>query len=242
MNGQLFRESLTPAEIVENSDQKTYNNRESNPDHFADETPVDAALLHEVPMGGTVAAVSPLTDPSVDPIPMYETPIQEIPMGGTIAAVSPMNGLMVDEIPMGQTGAEVNLMDGTVVRGVPLGDAVTFSPTILPANYQAPMTQTTPVKTPVVPTVESSALLNHEESEHFRTRWASIQGKFVDDPRTAVQQADTLVTEVMDQITKMFADNHSSLEGQWKQGSDVSTEDLRTSFQHYRSFFNRLVI
>ena len=63
----------------------------------------------------------------------------------------------------------------------------------------------------------------------------------MDDPRTAVQEADTLVTEVIEQITKMFADNHSSLESQWKQGTDVSTEDLRTSLQHYRSFFNRLV-
>ena len=79
-------------------------------------------------------------------------------------------------------------------------------------------------------------------SEHFRTRWNEIQAKFVDDPRTAVQQADALVSEVVDQITQMFATEHSSLEGQWKQGSDVSTEDLRKSLQHYRSFFNRLVV
>jgi hypothetical protein len=240
MNGQFFRESLTPTEIVENSDQKTYN-LESNPAAFADKTPVDATLLHEVPMGGTVAAVGPMTGPSVDQIPMYETPNQEIPMGGTIAAVSPMNGQLVDEIPMGQTGAAVNLMDGTAVRDVPLGDAVAYNPTNHPTSYQVPMIEKIPVKTPVVPPVEPSALLNREESDQFRTRWNSIQGKFVDDPRTAVQEADTLVTEVIEQITKMFADNHSSLEGQWKQGSDVSTEDLRTSLQHYRSFFNRLV-
>jgi len=29
---------------------------------------------------------------------------------------------------------------------------------------------------------------------------------------------------------------------QWKQGDDVSTEDLRQALQHYRSFFNRLVV
>jgi len=88
----------------------------------------------------------------------------------------------------------------------------------------------------------STALLNREESEHFRTRWNEIQGKFVDEPRAAVEQADALVSEVIEQITQMFAKEHSSLEGKWNQGNDVSTEDLRMALQHYRSFFNRLVV
>jgi hypothetical protein len=86
-----------------------------------------------------------------------------------------------------------------------------------------------------------TALLNHEESEHLRTRWNEIQGKFVDEPRSAVQQADALVSEVIKKITQMFTSEHSSLESQWHQGNDVSTEDLRKALQHYRSFFNRLV-
>lgn len=86
------------------------------------------------------------------------------------------------------------------------------------------------------------ALLEREESEHFRTRWNEIQGKFVDEPRSAVQQADGLVTEVIEKITQMFVNEHSSLESQWNQGDDVSTEDLRQALQHYRSFFNRLVV
>ncbi len=88
----------------------------------------------------------------------------------------------------------------------------------------------------------SAALLNREESDHFRTRWNEIQGMFVDEPRSAVQQADALVSEVVEHITQMFATEHSSLEGQWKQGNDVSTEDLRKALQRYRSFYNRLVI
>jgi hypothetical protein len=40
----------------------------------------------------------------------------------------------------------------------------------------------------------------------------------------------------------MFATEHDTLEGQWKQGNDVSTEDLRKALQHYRSFFKRLVV
>jgi hypothetical protein len=57
-----------------------------------------------------------------------------------------------------------------------------------------------------------------------------------------MNQADELVSEVIEKITQMFTNEHSSLEGQWKQGNDVSTEDLRKALQRYRSFFNRLVV
>jgi hypothetical protein len=84
-------------------------------------------------------------------------------------------------------------------------------------------------------------LLNREESKQFRILWNEIQGKFVDEPRSAVQQADELVSEVVKKIIQMFASQHASLESQWNQGMDVSTEDLRKALQHYRAFFNRLV-
>ena len=86
------------------------------------------------------------------------------------------------------------------------------------------------------------SLLNPVDSEHFRTRWSQIQGTFVDEPRSAVQQADALVAEVIQQITQSFASEISSLEAQWNEGDDVSTEDLRQALQHYRSFFNRLMV
>jgi GH25 family lysozyme M1 (1,4-beta-N-acetylmuramidase) len=111
-----------------------------------------------------------------------------------------------------------------------------------PIPYTAPMGETITHEAPIGTNAGSSAaLLNREESEHFRTRWNEIQSKFVDEPRSAVQQADALVSEVVEQITQMFANEHSSLEGQWNQGNDVSTEDLRKALQRYRSFFNRLV-
>jgi hypothetical protein len=87
-----------------------------------------------------------------------------------------------------------------------------------------------------------AALFNFEESEQFRTRWSEIQGKFVDEPRSAVQQADALVSEVIEKITQMFSNEHGSLENQWNQGNNVSTEELRMALKHYRSFFNRLIL
>jgi hypothetical protein len=108
--------------------------------------------------------------------------------------------------------------------------------------HEGPGGETTAHEAADVTTAGSSAaLLDLEESGRLRTRWNEIQGQFVDEPRAAVQLADALVSEVIEQIARRFADELGALESQWKQGSDVSTEDLRKALQHYRSFFNRLV-
>jgi hypothetical protein len=129
----------------------------------------------------------------------------------------------------------------------PIGDSEPFADKVqvdAALIHEVPIDDTTTHKAPIGANAGPSTapLVDREESEHLRTRWNEIQGKFVDEPRSAVQQADTLVSEVIEKITQMFANEHSSLEGQWKQGNDVSTEDLRKALQCYRSFFNRLVV
>ncbi len=84
-------------------------------------------------------------------------------------------------------------------------------------------------------------LLAADDAEAFRARWTDVQHGFVDAPRQAVAQADGLVAELMQHLAKTFADERGKLEGQWDQGDDVSTEDLRTAFQRYRLFFERLL-
>lgn len=88
---------------------------------------------------------------------------------------------------------------------------------------------------------DSPGLFRYEETELLRTRWNQIQGKFVDEPRAAVEQADTLVSEIVEKITRMFAEQQGLLENQWKQGKEVSTEEMRKTLQNYRSFFKILV-
>jgi hypothetical protein len=125
-------------------------------------------------------------------------------------------------------------MDGTVVSNSTMDEPIAY--------HEVPLGRIVALETPEKSNTGILALLDREESEQLRTRWNEIQGMFVDDPRSAVQQADALVSEVVERITQMFADEHSALESQWKQGNDVSTEDLRRALQHYRSFFNRLVV
>ncbi len=88
---------------------------------------------------------------------------------------------------------------------------------------------------------EQAPLFAEDERDSINDRWGRIQSTFVDEPRQAVQQADELVGELMQQLARMFADERGQLEAQWAQGTDVSTEDLRQGLQRYRAFFQRLL-
>lgn len=79
------------------------------------------------------------------------------------------------------------------------------------------------------------------EAERFRTRWMDVQTGFVDEPRSAVEQADSLVAEMMKRLAQVFADERGKLEEQWSRGDDISTEDLRLALRRYRSFMDRLL-
>lgn len=87
----------------------------------------------------------------------------------------------------------------------------------------------------------NAPLLANDRSDDFRKRWDSIQTSFVDEPREAVEKADSLVAELMQDLAKTFANERQNLEGQWGRGDNVSTEDLRVALQRYRSFFSRLL-
>jgi len=136
---------------------------------------------------------------------------------------------LISENPMDESVASVGTIEGKIIQDVPMVDQTPYD---IQATHQPSIGTNAPL---------SVDLLNGEESEQLCTRWNEIQGKFVDEPRSAVQQADALVSDVTEKITQMFTDEHSTLESQWKQGNDVSTEDLRKALQRYRFFFNRLV-
>ena len=88
---------------------------------------------------------------------------------------------------------------------------------------------------------DSTPLFPANELEELRNRWSAIQTAFVDEPRTAVEQADGLVAAAMKRLAEVFAEERFKLEQQWDRGDNVSTEDLRIALQRYRSFFQRLL-
>ena len=90
------------------------------------------------------------------------------------------------------------------------------------------------------PSTERS-LLADNDSSGLRARWDDVQAAFVDNPKECVQKADTLVAEVVEQLTTGFSDARSRLEEQWARGEKASTEDLRVALKRYRDFFQRLL-
>ena len=79
------------------------------------------------------------------------------------------------------------------------------------------------------------------ELQSYRSNWDRAQSAFVDDPRQAVQQADSLVGNVVQRLSDQFTAQRNQLEQQWSRGDNVSTEDLRQALRRYRSFFDRLL-
>jgi hypothetical protein len=73
------------------------------------------------------------------------------------------------------------------------------------------------------------------------SRWKDIQAEFVDDPQRAMADADTLVADVLDDLTRTLSGERDALTAQWRDSEDPSTEDLRVTLRSYHVFLQRLV-
>ena len=121
-------------------------------------------------------------------------------------------------------------------------------PQAVPAFGGTPVTGTP--ATPVGGNAADQRFFQDSVTEKLRDRWQAIQIDFVDDPRQAVEQAETLVEQVSTQLTEALEARRRELHGSWsKDGSTASaahddavpTEDLRTALQEYRQVFNQLL-
>jgi len=108
--------------------------------------------------------------------------------------------------------------------------------------------------------------LDSAARERYNRRWQTVQTDFVDQPGRALDEADRLVTDVMEdrgypvrdfneraelvaadhpQIVKHYRAAHSARQRQLaSHGADssaVGTEEMRQAFVHYRALFDELV-
>ena len=81
-------------------------------------------------------------------------------------------------------------------------------------------------------------MIAHEQHAGYRSRWAAAQRDFIDEPRTAVTDADTLVGAVLSPTRRDVPHPTPALERQWPD-NESSTEDLRITLRRYRTFFDR---
>lgn len=84
-------------------------------------------------------------------------------------------------------------------------------------------------------------LFPEDELRGLRSHWDRVQSSFVDEPRAAVEQADSLVADMFARISAQFASERKRLEKQWDRGEDIDTEELRQALKGYRAFFDRLL-
>jgi hypothetical protein len=102
--------------------------------------------------------------------------------------------------------------------------------------------------------------LSPEARTRYANQWQDTQIRFVDDPKGAVAEADTLVQEVMndrgypvDDFDQRAADisvEHPDLVERYRtahgiakasERNEASTEDLRHAVRHYRALFTELL-
>ena len=120
-------------------------------------------------------------------------------------------------------------------------------PPIRAAGAATPPTgsASSPATAKPAPERKDAPLFDEAAGRNLRARWMTIQTEFVDEPRDAVQKADSLVAEVLRSLTDTFAREREELEAGWSGGDgsdrEISTEDLRLAIQRYRNFFNRLL-
>ena len=102
--------------------------------------------------------------------------------------------------------------------------------------------------------------LSPSDRSSFAERWNEVQGRFVDDPKGAVTQADGLVTEVMqargypmgdfEQRAADVSVDHPVVVDNYRAAREIavrhsegkaSTEDMRKAMVHYRKLFDELL-
>jgi hypothetical protein len=102
--------------------------------------------------------------------------------------------------------------------------------------------------------------LTVNERERYQVDWAAVQGKFVDQPAKATQEADHLIMEVMalraypvsdfDQRAADISVNYPTLVTNYRAAREIAlkntkqkadTEELRHALIYYRSLFDELL-
>jgi hypothetical protein len=102
--------------------------------------------------------------------------------------------------------------------------------------------------------------LSAEEADRFVQSWRTVQARFVDDPRTAVNEADRLIEDVMrargypveDTVHRLddLSVDHAPVLNHYRSAREIivrhgrgeaSTEDLRNAMVHFRALFDELV-
>ncbi|MFF3242013.1 hypothetical protein [Micromonospora sp. NPDC002931] len=87
---------------------------------------------------------------------------------------------------------------------------------------------------------EPATLFDPAAAQGFRDRWRDVQLRFVDDPRAAAGEAQSLVDEAIQALASALSAQKNKLGG-WQEAGSADTEQLRMAVRHYRDFLDRVL-
>ncbi|MFD4208892.1 hypothetical protein ACFWRG_23210 [Micromonospora tulbaghiae] len=87
---------------------------------------------------------------------------------------------------------------------------------------------------------DAATLFAPEAAQGFRDRWRDVQLRFVDDPRAAVGEAESLVEEAIEALSTALREQRTRL-GTWQESGSTDTEQLRVAVRGYRDFLDRVL-
>ncbi|MER5643673.1 hypothetical protein [Streptosporangium sp. NPDC002524] len=96
-------------------------------------------------------------------------------------------------------------------------------------------------QTPAATAPATAGALFDQDADDVRRRWQEVQAGFVDDPRDAVERADSLLDEVTSSLRNALETRATELQGRWKDTEKNDTEDLRTALRDYRATLEQLL-
>ncbi len=138
-----------------------------------------------------------------------------------------------------QSTNDDNLLQESAQPDVQVRDTTQPAQTDHPANISEP----NPMEKPGTPSQvgDELAWFNLDEAAELNNRMKSIQGQFVDEPCSAVEQCEALVSETAERLRQIITGQRQILANQWLNHDDISTEELRMILVKYRSILNKML-
>lgn len=111
----------------------------------------------------------------------------------------------------------------------------------IPASAHAPAHAAAPAHAPTR-TAPDSVLLPQDERDKLGLRLQQALSTFVESPRQAVEEADSLFDDAVRHLTETLTERRRTLRASWQgQDTEAQTEELRLALRQYRESMERLL-
>ncbi|MFC8126861.1 hypothetical protein [Streptomyces sp. NPDC057302] len=105
-----------------------------------------------------------------------------------------------------------------------------------------PVPAPVPAPEPAPAHAHESVLLPQDERDKFGLRLQQALSTFVESPRQAVEEADSLLDDTVRHLTESLTERRLTLRASWQDhDTEAHTEELRLALREYRESMERLL-